>query len=149
MFEELIGKRSSTVWNTIERGAVKKFADAIGDPHPIYIDPVFAANAGLKNNVAPPTFPVTFDYGTIEGLELPKAGLIHGEQGFEYKRPLYVGEELLCWSVLEKYQERKGKLGEMGFLFIKKVAEDESGEIVMTSTQIIIISETVRKGMKA
>lgn len=148
MFEELIGKRSNPVRNTIERGAVRKFAEAIGDPHPVFTDPAFAAEKGLKANIAPPTFPVTFDYGKIEGLDLPKAGLIHGEQSFEYKRPLYVGEELRCYREIEKYQERKGKLGQMGFLFIKSTAEDRNGEFVMTATQTIILSETVRKGMK-
>ena len=32
MFEHLIGKRSNKVINIVERGAVKKFAEAIGDP---------------------------------------------------------------------------------------------------------------------
>ena len=38
MFTELIGKRSIPVKNVVERGAVRKFAEAIGDTAPIYVD---------------------------------------------------------------------------------------------------------------
>ena len=38
MLKDTIGKRSEKVKNTIERGAVKKFAEAIGDFSPIYFD---------------------------------------------------------------------------------------------------------------
>jgi len=80
MFEELIGKRSNPVQNTIERGAVRKFAEAIGDPHPVFTDPAFAAEKGFKANIAPPTFPVTFDYGIIEGLDFRKLGSYTGNK---------------------------------------------------------------------
>lgn len=61
MLKESIGKRSDKVKNTIERGAVRKFAEAIGDSAPIFIDEQTGAASRYKQNVAPPTFPVTFD----------------------------------------------------------------------------------------
>lgn len=82
----------------MERGAVKKFAEAIGDIHPIYFEEETGRNSRFRNNIAPPTFPRTFDYGVIEGLNLPNKGLIHGEQTFHYERPLLVGEEIVCYS---------------------------------------------------
>ena len=41
MYWDSIGKRSDYVKNVIERGAVKKFAEAIGNLHPIFIDEDF------------------------------------------------------------------------------------------------------------
>jgi hypothetical protein len=74
VFSDQVGKRSNKVKNLVERGAVKKFAEAIGDVHPIYIDVETGSNSRFQNNIAPPTFPRTFDYGVIEGLNLPNKG---------------------------------------------------------------------------
>lgn len=129
----------------MERGAVKKFAEAIGDLHPIYFDEETGRNSRFKNNIAPPTFPRTFDYGAIEGLKLPEKGLIHGEQTFHYERPLLVGEEIVCYSEVKKYFEKKGNFGEMGFLILESFGEDLACNTIFSSTSTIVISEAVRK----
>ncbi|GMN98870.1 MaoC family dehydratase N-terminal domain-containing protein [Parageobacillus thermoglucosidasius] len=147
MFAEYIGKCSNKVKNVVERGAVKKFAEAIGDPHPIYWDEETGKMSRYKTNIAPPTFPRVFDYGVIEGLKLPSKGLIHGEQRFHYERPLYVGEELYCYSKVEDYYEKQSSMGELGFLIITNYGEDPSGNVIFTSTSTIIITEAVRKAM--
>jgi acyl dehydratase len=147
LFKHLIGKQSTKVKNTVERGAVKKFAEAICDLHPIYVDEETGLKSRYKSNIAPPTFPRIFDYGNVEGLNLPNKGLIHGEQTFHYERPLLVGEVILCYTVVKKYFERKGALGEMGFLIIESYGEDNAGEIVFSSTSTVIIPEVVRKVM--
>jgi acyl dehydratase len=145
VFSDHVGKRSAKVKNAVERGAVKKFAEAIGDVHPIYIDEETGRNSRFQNNIAPPTFPRTFDYGVIEGLNLPNKGLIHGEQTFHYKRPLVVGEEILCYSEVKKYFEKKGNFGEMGFLIVESFGEDLAGITIFSSTSTLVISEAVRK----
>lgn len=145
MFEHLIGKKSSKVKNTVERGAVKKFAEAVGDLHPIYVDEETGRNSRYRCNIAPPTFPRVFDYGEIAELFLPNKGLIHGEQTYHYKRPLRVGENILCYSEIKNYYDKKGAFGEMGFLVIESFGEDTDGHLVFTSTQTVIISEAVRK----
>lgn len=145
MFKDQIGKQSNKVKNTVERGAVKKFAEAIGDPHPIYIDEDAGRQSRYKNNIAPPTFPRVFDYGVIDGLNLPNKGLIHGEQTFHYVRPLQVGEEVYCYSKVKNYFEKKGNFGQMGFLVLESYGEDEAGTIIFSSTSTIVISEALRK----
>jgi acyl dehydratase len=145
LFNDQVGKRSTKVKNVVERGAVKKFAEAIGDLHPIYFDEETGRNSRYQNNIAPPTFPRTFDYGEIEELNLPNKGLIHGEQTFHYERPLVVGEEILCYSEVKKYFEKKGNFGEMGFLIVENVGEDLAGNTIFSSTSTVVISEAVRK----
>ncbi|MGP4061008.1 FAS1-like dehydratase domain-containing protein [Halobacillus sp. H74] len=143
MFEHAIGKRSNKVKNTVEAGAVKKFAEAIGDSHPVFIDDV-----NFFRNIAPPTFPRVFDYGKIQGLDLPKKGLIHGEQNYHYERPLLVGEDILCYAVVEDYFERSGKSGDMGFLKVKRYGEDLEGKMIFSEEQVVIITEAVRKEIR-
>lgn len=147
MLKESIGKRSDKVKNTIERGAVRKFAEAIGDPAPIFIDEQAGAASRYKQNIAPPTFPVTFDAGKIDGLDLPSKGLIHGEQIYHYERPLFVGEDVYCWMEVKDYYEKSGNFGEMGFLVVVKKGESSEGEFLFTEERIVIINEAARKGM--
>lgn len=147
MLKSSIGKRSDKVKNIIEKGAVRKFAEAINDASPIYLDEVAGANSRYKRNIAPATFPVTFDAGIIPDLDLPEKGLIHGEQIYHYKRPLYVGEVVYCWMEVKDYYEKSGNFGDMGFLVVAKYGEDEHGALLFTEERIVIINEAARKEM--
>ncbi|MFS0823367.1 MaoC family dehydratase N-terminal domain-containing protein [Bacillus sp. 1P02SD] len=149
MYKDFIGKQSVKVKNVVERGAVKRFAEAIGDPHPIFMVEEFGKASRYKTNIAPPTFPRVLDFGNIEGFVLPEKGLIHGEQIYNYERPLLVGEEIYCYSKVEKYVEKKGSTGSMGFLTISENGEDINGNLIFSSKLVVIITETVRKGMMA
>ncbi|AOV07343.1 MaoC family dehydratase N-terminal domain-containing protein [Sporosarcina ureilytica] len=147
MLKDVIGKRSETIKNTIERGAVKKFAEAIGDLSPIYYDEVAGKNSRFKRNIAPPTFPVTFEFGAVADLALPPKGLIHGEQAFHYKRPLFVGEDVYCFTEVKDYYEKTGGFGKMGFLVLTRHGLDSNDKLIFTEERVIIINEEVRKGM--
>ena len=147
MLKGTIGKRSEKVRNKIERGAVKKFAEAIGDLSPIFYDEEVGRNLKVKRNIAPPTFPVTLDFGVVPELPLPAKGLIHGEQSFHYKRPLFVDEEIYCFTEVKDYYEKTGNFGEMGFLVISKVGVDAEDALIFREERVIIINEVVRKGM--
>lgn len=148
MFESLIGKESDKVFTTVERGAVKKFAEAIGENHPIFVDRDYGKASKFGDNIAPPTYPRTFDYGNIKGLELPGAGLIHGEQSFEYVRPLVVGESLYCYTRFENYVEKKTNSGNLGFLTLKNIGEAVDGELIFQSKIVIVLTEKVREGVR-
>jgi acyl dehydratase len=145
MFTQFIGKRSEKVKNVVERGAVKKFAESIGDPHPIFLDEEIGKQSRYGRNIAPPTFPRVFDYGTVDGLNLPNKGLIHGEQVYHYERPLLVGEEIYCYSEIQDYYEKTGGHGRMGFLVLANNGEDENGSTIFKSNSVVIITEAVRK----
>ena len=149
MFKEAIGTRSTVIKNTVERGAVKKFAVAINDLAPIYYDEEAGKNSRYQRNIAPPTFPVTLDFGTIPNLNLPAKGLIHGEQIFHYERPIFVGEELYCSTEVKDYYEKTGSNGRMGFLVIRREGLDIDQNLIFSEDRILIINEAVRKGMGA
>lgn len=149
MFKHLVGKRSEEVVNPIERGAVRNFAISIGDEHPIFVDEEYGKNSRYGKNIAPVTFPRTLNFGTIEELNLPNQGLIHGEQSFHYERPLYVGENVHCYTEVTDYYEKTGRSGTMGFLVREENGNDEEGNLVFRSRSVIIINEAVRKRLEA
>ncbi len=148
MLKEMIGRRSEKTKNVIERSAVKKFAEAIGDASPLFTDEEVGKQSVYGRNIAPTTFPVTFDSGSIRGLDLPSKGLIHGEQKYVYTRPLFIGEEVYCWIEVKDYYERTGSFGKMGFLIVVLYGEDKEGELLFSEERVIIINEAARKEME-
>jgi len=82
----------------ISRVKVAEFADAIGDPNPLYRDRAAAVEAGFPDVIAPPTFPIVISMagsGQVmadPGLNLNYAMVVHGEQRFEFQRPLHAGD---------------------------------------------------------
>lgn len=149
LFGEFVGLSSEPVKNLVERGAVRRFAEAVAATSPLYVDEDAARSSRYGRLLAPPTFPRTFDYGRIEGLELPSAGLIHGEFRISYERPLLVGEELLCRMRLKDSYDKQGRRGLLGFLVFERTGEDSDGQLVFTTNDIVVVTEPVRVGIEA
>ncbi|MDQ3316004.1 MAG: MaoC family dehydratase N-terminal domain-containing protein [Actinomycetota bacterium] len=148
LYEGFVGRSSESVWNIVERDAVRLFAEAIADPSPLYRDEEAAGRSRYGRLLAPPTFPRTFDYGRVEGLELPPAGLIHGEFRISYRRPLLVGDELLCHLTLKDSYDKRGRRGLLGFLLFERTGEDQEGNLVFTTNDTVVVTEAVRAGIE-
>jgi acyl dehydratase len=147
LYEAFIGRSSEPVRNAVERDAVRLFAEAIADPSPLYRDEEAARCGRYVRLLAPPTFPRTFDYGRVEGLELPPAGLIHGEFRISYRRPLLVGDEVLCRLQLKDSYDKRGQRGLLGFLLFERTGESVDGDLVFTTNDTVVVTEAVRRGI--
>jgi acyl dehydratase len=93
---------------------IREFADAIGDPNPVYRDPGAARALGHPAVVAPPTFPivVTYPAGRVI-VEDPQLGIdysrvVHGEQRFAYTRPVRAGDALTVTVTIESIRSAGG-----------------------------------------
>ncbi len=149
LYRGFVGQSSEPVRNVVERKAVRLFAEAIADPSPLYHDEEAAKRSRHRRLLAPPTFPRTFDYGRVEGLELPSAGLIHGEFRISYERPLLVGDELFCRLTFRDSYDKEGRRGLLGFLLFERTGEDWEGNIVFTTNDTVVVTEAVRRGIPA
>ena len=147
LFEEYIGSGSEPVENPVERVAVRRFAEAIGQPHPVYTDPDYARSSRYGALIAPPTFPRTFDYGAVPGVELPSSGALHGSHRISYERPLYVGESVLCHVELVDSFDRDGRTGRLGFLVFERAGHTPEGERIFTSEDTVIVTEKLREAL--
>jgi acyl dehydratase len=82
----------------VSRVKLAEFADAIGDRNPVYRDKAAAVDAGFPDVIAPPTFPIVITMASSgqamadPDLNLNYAMVVHGEQRFEYQRPLHAGD---------------------------------------------------------
>lgn len=143
--QSMIGKESPPVKNVVERIALRKFVEAIGETNPIYYDDEYARSTPYGSIIAPPTFCRTFHSGAIPGLRMPREGIIHGEQSYTYFKPLKPGDEVYCRSRLADVQEKEGRSGKMIFVTIEQDGRDSNGELFFTSSQVAIIREEALK----
>ena len=148
LYRRFVGLCSEPVRNLVQRDAVRCFAEATADPSPLYVEEWAAARSRYGRILAPPTFPRTFDYGRIEGLELPPAGLIHSEFRITYERPLLVDEELRCHMELKDSYDKQGRCGLLGFLVFERTGKCLGGERAFTANDIVIVTEAIRRGIK-
>jgi acyl dehydratase len=146
-FERFIGQRSEPVVNVVEKGAVRKFAEAIGDPNPLYVDEEAAKASRYGRLIAPPTFPRIFEYGEVEDLGSPGQGYIHGEHRISYERPLLVGEEVFCYAEVKDYYEKEGREGPLGFLISERVGESPYGERIFTMLDTAVLTPAMRESL--
>lgn len=144
-WRSLIGSRSVPVRNRIDPTSVREFAQAIGDPNPLFTDEEAGAGSRWGTRIAPPTFPRTLDFGRIPGLDLPSQGLIHGSQAYSFQRPLAVGEEIHCHGVLVDVMEKSGKEGRLLFVVLERSGVDAGGETVFTGEEVLVVTQAALK----
>lgn len=124
----------------VERGAIRKFAYAIGDLNPIYLDVDFAKEAGYRDVVAPPTYPASFRPAERQPwLEVLDGGrILAGGESFTYARPIVAGESLMCEMRLADIIQKNGSQGIL-FLIEQEVAvRDGNGEFVCRNGRTVI-----------
>ncbi len=114
----LIGQASEAYWVEVEKGAIRKFAEAIGDKDQRYYSEAAAQQAGYRTIIAPPTFPVTFraPEEPIWTRHLDRLRILAGGQSFEYERPIYAGDRLECRIHFVAVEEKTGRSGRMELL---------------------------------
>src|SRR5271165_3699979 len=155
----------------VDRTGILLFSSALGETNPIYWDDEYAKKTPLGGVIAPPTFAVSSAHwdpnyalrgvrkipspppkpsvvtsGTGDqansggGLNLTR--ILHGEQRFEYHKPVRPGMALTVTQRAGKSWTKEGKKGGT-MRFSESISEfrDENGELVVTATSVGIVTE--------
>ncbi len=130
--------------NEVERGAIRRFAESLGDYNPIYFDEEYARASGFPTIVAPPTFPCSFQTGTDvrELLGVPLRLLVVAEMSFDYERPVYAGDRVLVTAKVSDIAERPGPTGKVEIAVIEEEGRDEEGRVVYRSRRTLLVRTT-------
>ena len=124
----------------VSRVKIAEFADAIGDPSPVFRDRDAAVAAGYPDVIAPPTFPIVVTMAsTGSAVADPELGInyamvVHGEQRFEYTRPLRAGDVVTAQTTIESIRE----VGSNVLLNTRTDLRTVAGEQVCTAFSIIV-----------
>jgi len=129
-----IGKTGKPITIHIEYGKIREFAKSIKDPNPIYHDPEYAKKE-VGGVMAPPTFLMTLaHWDDGEGRPHVKMDLrrvLHGEQEFEYLKPIYAGDVLTAVTrVTDVYEKSGSRGGIMTFAIMETEYKNQRGDLV-------------------
>ena len=124
---EAIGVESEPAEHDVEKGAIVKFARAIGDPNPAFNDDD-EAHGGM---VAPPTFLRSMPSGPprVQVSSSYSANLDGGSQ-WEYFEPVRPGDKITVTTKLSDVYERPGRLGNMLFMVRETSYVNQAGRLV-------------------
>jgi len=147
--KEMIGRVLSTGSATVGAENVAEFARALGDPNPLYVDAAAAQRGPFGRLVAPPTYPIAFMTQAMAGgmetfleLGLNFMTLVHGEQEFEYARPIRAGATLTLTGRIADIYEKSGSSGTLDFVVLETEARDADGALVFFSRNTLISRRT-------
>jgi peroxisomal enoyl-CoA hydratase 2 len=132
--KSIIGKTGKPFTVPIEWSKVREFARAIRDPNPLYFDPALAKKecGGIP---VPPTFLQVAAFWMGED-SMPTANfdlrrILHGEQDFEFLKPVFVGDVLTGISrIADVYEKEGGRGGKMIFMVTEIEYKNQTGETV-------------------
>ncbi|KAB2382778.1 MaoC family dehydratase N-terminal domain-containing protein [Actinomadura montaniterrae] len=122
----------------VSRVKIREFADAIGDRNPIYRDREAAKAAGHPDVIAPPTFPIVVSLGNAgladPDLNLNYAMVVHGEQRFEYTRPMRAGDVVTCTSTITEIKS----IGNNEKMVVETDVKTVEGELICKTYNTIV-----------
>jgi acyl dehydratase len=141
--KSIVGKTGKPFSMPIEWGKVREFARAIKDPNPVYYDPELA-----KKECGGIPVPVTFlqtaafwqdaeSSPGMGGFDLRR--ILHGEQEFEFYKPIFVGDVLTGQArVADLFEKEGGRGGKMTFLVVETEYKNQRGEKVAVARSTLI-----------
>ena len=138
---KFIGTGGAGGTSEVEKGAIARYAEAVGDPNPLYWDEEYAKNSKYGSIIAPPGFfgwPVRRARGSAEaappqGPNLAKAGygrVLDGGMEYEFINPIRAGDVLSSSSIIKDIMEREGRTGKMAFVIRETTYTNQKGEVV-------------------
>jgi len=145
----MIGSMTQPVVNEVERGAIRRYAEAVGDPNPLYTDAEYARRSRYGGIIAPPGFfgwAMKVTAGAVEVMApvfaaLINAGLLRildGGREYAFFLPVRAGDRLSWYAKFAEVQEREGRSGLMVLVTMELTYLNQHGNLVARSRQTFI-----------
>ncbi|GAI50812.1 unnamed protein product, partial [marine sediment metagenome] len=149
---KLIGRVGDIRIMEVEKGAIRRYADAVDDRNPVYWDEEYARNSRYGSIVAPSGFfgwPTTWTGGMPlrsrladeVSTALAQAGYRRGLDGgieYEFFCPVRAGDVLTALPRVTDIYEREGRTGKAVFFVIETTYTNQSGDLVAKERQTLI-----------
>lgn len=125
-----IGKKAEPRTYDVERGAIRRFAEAIGDPNPLFNREEEARNSRFGGMIAPPTF-LRSMMAAFPEIKIDMQGNrgLDGGSDWEYFVPIRVGDRITVQTKIADIRESEGRLGPMVFTTIETSYTNQFGQL--------------------
>ena len=126
-----VGVESESRTHDVEGGAIVRFAEAIEDPNPLYMDELKARRSRYGGVIAPPTFLRSMRPGPwrVE-IKNPFQRNLDGGSEWEFFEPIRPGDRITVTIKLTDVVQRKGHLGPMVFMILETSYANQLGQMV-------------------
>jgi len=144
---DLVGKEVTIGTFAVTAEDIRKFAEAIGDLNPLYLDAEAARVAGYPDVIAPPTFCLRLRGGPMQP-EVPLApGLVslHAGQDIEFADEIYAGQTYTVTAKVAEAYEKTGRSGPLGIIVRAVEIKDSNGKTVATLRERQIVRSPEKK----
>ena len=142
----MVGKEASTQTCEVTKTAIRRFAQAIGDPNPVYTDEEYARTTQWRGIIAPPTFIFSLGYyddspgvqlredgrpvgGEID-VPLPVSRTVGGASSIEFGEPTRPGDVITVRKRVADVYSKAGKSGPLFFTVVETTFTNQRGEVV-------------------
>lgn len=113
-----IGNEAPPVLRRIEPGALIKFAKAIGETNPLYLDEAYAKTTRFGALIAAPTYVSTFTdalNGDLFDFDLPLKRFLHSDDAVQNFQPIRAGDLISTTARYVDVYVREGRNGPLLF----------------------------------
>ncbi len=140
--KSIIGKEFPESSFEVEKGKIKEFARAIGDPNPLYRDEAAAKKEGLDGLALPPTFGTVFSLSgetslldMLTELNINIAKVLHGGQEYIFINPIKPGDTVTGKTVITDVIDK----GKMDLVIMETEYVNQNGTPVLKDKSTIVV----------
>ncbi|MBM3118030.1 MAG: MaoC family dehydratase [Chloroflexi bacterium] len=144
--KKLIGVSGEPITFKVEEGAIQRYAQAIGDPNPLFNDIENASKNKYGRLICPPGFtgwPIKGGISVFKLVDsLIKAGaptrLLDGGVEFEFLEPIGAGDVLTATTKIASITERETKMGKTMFTTVETTFVNQKKKVALKSRSTLI-----------
>lgn len=144
-----IGQSFAPFTIEVQRNKIDELTTAIGDDNPVYHSRAAAQAAGFTDVPISPTTPTMFSFwgNRQRGSSLADVGInvkriLHGEEEYEYMKPIYPNDVLTGITTLIDGKTRRGSNGSsMDILTLETRYVNQHEQHVLTTRTMIVVRE--------
>jgi acyl dehydratase len=142
-----IGKEVPVCTVTVTAEDIRKFAEAMEDLNPLYLDVEAAKAAGYPTVIAPPLFCMKMRGGLMRPAVTIEPGYasLHAGQDIEFTDEIYAGQTYTITAKVAAAYEKTGRSGPLGIIVREVDIKDESGCIVTTVRERQIVRSAEKR----
>ena len=139
--ESRVGIKGTPLVYEVEKGMIRRFAKAVGDPNPLWQDEEYARKTGYGDITAPPTFILTLGFDQLQQLLASGSSVtaLHGSTELECYQPVRTGDVIAVTTRIKNVRERQSKMGRTMFVTLNMDYENQRQEVVAVCRQMVII----------
>ena len=139
--KEKVGLELEAAVCEIEKGTLRRFAQALGDPNPLWQDEEYAVKTRYGGIIAPPTLALTLGFSRIQQMLTldPSLTVLHGSTELEPYQPIRPGDVVTVSTRIARVRERPGKMGSTLFVTFEVTCRNQRQEMVARCRQMAII----------